>query len=126
MSLAFVIVSAVSFSFMGVSLIVSLLSTRYLLMSRIKKYLLLVNLSYLFIVISYFLWVFDTLIRITNNSYLVLPNDWYMTLLMSTSAVLFTFSSVNLKQFSQVFGFRQPVGIRKRITKIASKAKRSN
>jgi len=125
MSLAFVVISALSFSFMGVSLIVSLLSTRYLLMSRIKKYLLYVNLSYLFIVSAYFLVVFDTLVRITNSSYLVQPNDWYMTILMSVSAILFTISSIQLKRFSQVFGFRQPIGFKKRINKIASKTKRS-
>jgi len=109
---------------MGVSLIVSLLSTRYLLMSRIKKYLLFVNLSYLFIVAAYFLVVFDTLLKITNDSYLVQLNDWYMTALMSVSAILFTISSVQLKRFSQVFGFRQPIGIKKRIAKIASKTSR--
>lgn len=122
MSLVFVFIGALSFIFVGFSLIISLLSTRYFQKGDIKKYLLYVNISFFFIIVPYALWYMQQVSLIsTNPNFTVTVTDWVMAILIIISSFTFSASSLQLKYFSRVYGFRVPTGIKKKIASLKKK-----
>ena len=122
MSLLFIILGAVSFIFVGVSVIISLLSTRYFVKGDIKKYLLFINTAFFFMIIPYALWYIQEMMMLNADpTFAIQPIGWLMSILIIISAIIFTAASIQLKHFSKVYGFKTPVSIKKKIESIRKK-----
>ncbi len=102
MSFGLKLVIISSFIAMGISMIASLLSTRRFLKGKLRDYLLFINLTLLFILAPYALWVIDSLSKSVET-----PEDWLISVLMLTASFLYVVSSKKLHLFSKVFGFNK-------------------
>ena len=86
-----------------------MLSTRYFVKGLIKNYFIIINISFLFVVLLYFSWFFEQINNIINLSgFSVSLNSWIIVFLMIIIALLFTDSTIKLKTMSKVYGFNNP------------------